>query len=105
MKYSGVLASVGVWVLFDACLLHVDPWILVLAVQNITNFHDIYENELNPPFCVTWLCRKDPYHVGIVLSPVVVCCQNRLIALVSTCFDGFQPNMGHRYNMGALICS
>ena len=26
------------------------------------------------------------------------------LALTSTCFDGFQPKLGHRCNMGTLIC-
>ena len=32
------------------------------------------------------------------------CCENRLTFGSTTCFDGFQPKLGHRCNMGTLIC-
>ena len=58
-----------------------------------------------------FLCRL-PYqerHIGIAFSPVVCCVAVVVktgyhLALPSTCFDGFQPKLGHRYNMGIHIC-
>ena len=57
-----------------------------------------------------FLCHlpQQEWHIMITLSIVVCCCGKQaniwLYLPPSTCFDGFQPKLGHRCNRGTLIC-
>ena len=83
------------------------PLVQVFAKRvTVSTYFDVCSGETHGSW--TTLCSL-PLIAGkthrIALSTVVVC-KNRLtylLALTSTCFDAFQPKLGHRCNMGTLI--
>ena len=55
-----------------------------------------------------FLCRlpQQERHMGIIIFVPCCCCllSVDVVDLPSTCFDGFQPKLGNRCNMGTLLC-